>query len=109
MARSSVFLRQKREEIRFSGGKTDTLALESVDTRSPGPPVNSRAECPSVVLERTEAGERDERSGLRQSAEQADKAALHPAEGSLELRSHFRARGNDNRDETPAQEEETPC
>lgn len=92
----------------FSGGKADTLALEPVNTRPPGPPVNSRAECPSVVLERTKAGERDERFGLRQSAEQANKAALHPAEGSSELRSHFRARGNDNRDETPAQEEETP-
>lgn len=60
------------------------------------------------MLERTEAGERDEGSGLRQGAEQADKAALHPAEGSPELRSHLRARGNDYRDETAAQEEETP-
>lgn len=93
---------------RLSGGKADVLALEPVDTRSPGPPVNPRAERPSVVLERIEAGERDEGSGLRQGAQQADKAALHPAEGSPELRSHLRARGNDNRDETPAQEEETP-
>jgi len=37
------------------------------------------------VLERTEAGESDERSGLRQSAEQADKATFHPAKGSPEL------------------------
>lgn len=88
---SLLFLQRTREGTRmirisrFSGGKAGTLTLESVDTRSPGPLVNSCAEHPSVVLERTKAGERDEGSGLRQGAEQADKAALHPAEGSSEL------------------------
>jgi len=81
----TVFLRE--ESLRLSGRKADTLTLEFVDTRSSGSPVNSRAEHPSVVLERIEAGERDEGSGLRQGAEQTDKAVLHTAKGSLELRS----------------------
>lgn len=92
---------------RVSGGEADAVALERADTRSPGRSVNPGAEQPSIEFKGAEAGERDERSGPRQGAEQADKATLHPAQGSLELRSHVRARGNDNRDEALAQEEET--
>jgi len=93
--------------IRVSGGEANASALERVDTRSPGPFINPGAELPSVEFKGTKTGERDEETGLRQSAEQADQAAFHSAQGPSELRPHFRAGRNDNRDEAFAQEEET--
>jgi len=92
---------------RVSGGEADPSALERVDTRSPGSFINPGAELPSVEFKGTETGERDEKTGLRQSAEQADQATFHSAQGPSELRPHVRAGGNDNRDEALAQEEET--
>lgn len=59
----------RRKYPAFSGRKSDTFALESYDMRSPGPFINSGPERPSVEFKGTEAGERNEKVGFRQSAE----------------------------------------
>lgn len=81
--------------------------MEFLDARTPRPTINSGARRAGIHAKGTEANERDERRGLRQSIEQANQAAIHAAQGSPQLRSDIRARGNDHRDETVAQEEET--
>lgn len=90
---------------RSSERKTDTRWLEFYDLRALGQIANRVTERADINAEGTQASERDERTRLWQSVEQADKTAIHAAERSPELRSDIRARRDDHRDEAAAQKE----
>lgn len=100
---SSTYMLKRKE--RSSERKTDTSWLEFHDLRALGQIANGATGRSDINAQGAQASERDERTRLWQSVEQADKTAIHAAERSPELRSDIRARRDDHRDEAVAQKE----